>query len=294
LKSSPREPSDDGRPPEIEEIANRLWIHPASRALVTRLMSTPVTPNQISLISILAAAVACASFVWLPTIPGALLGLAWLFAWHVLDGADGDLARRTGRASASGELIDGVCDHVSQGLIYIALAAVLQRTVGFWAWPLALAAAASHTVQANAYESGRKTYRHWVYGAAWMRQRPDLSRSWAGLANRAYLGAANAFSPGEGEVETAMARAGALGETSFATARRIYRTAQAPLVKRSGLLGSTGRSLAVVASLVAGSPIWFFLYEIVVLDIALLVFVLWRRRANLEVARALSGLGAEL
>ncbi len=253
-----------------------------------------MTPNQISLISILAAALAGASFIWLPRVEGAFVGLAWLFVWHVLDGADGDLARRTGRASASGELVDGLCDHVSQILIYIALGIVLGRAIGGWAAAIAFAAALSHTVQANAYETGRKTYRHWVYGAAWMRQRPDFSRSWAGLANRAYLGAANAFSPGENEIEAAMARLGARGAATLDTARQLYRARQVALVKRSGLLGSTGRSFAVVASLLVGSPLWFFLYEIVVLNLALLVFVIWRGRANLAVARSLGGLGAEL
>ena len=260
---------------------------------MTRLIPTPVTPNQISLISVLAGAAAGASFVWLPRVPGALLGLACLFVWHVLDGADGDLARRTGRASASGELIDGLCDHASQILVYIALGLVLHRTLGSWAYAIAFAAALSHTIQANAYETGRKTYRHWVYGAPWMRQRPDFSRSWAGLANRAYLGAANAFSPGENQVEAAMAGA-ARDAATLGAARTLYRAKQVTLVKQSGLLGSTGRSLAVVASVLVGSPLWYFLYEIVVLNVALVVFVAWRRRANIEVVRALGGLGAEL
>jgi phosphatidylglycerophosphate synthase len=294
LKSSPIDPSANGRPPEIEELANQLWVHPTSRALVRLLIPTSVTPNQISLVSILAAAAAGASFIWLPRVAGALTGLVWLFVWHVLDGADGDLARRTGRASASGELIDGLCDHASQGLIYIALALVLQRSLGTWAWVVAIAAALSHAVQANGYESGRKTYRHWVHGAAWMRQRPDFSRSWAGLANRVYLGAADAFSPGEDLVENAMAKASARGETTSAEARRLYRVRHVVLVKWSGLLGSTSRSLAITGSLLVGSPLWFFLYEIIVLNIALMVFVLWRRRLNLQIGRLLGGLRAEL
>jgi phosphatidylglycerophosphate synthase len=261
---------------------------------VTRLIHTGVTPNQLSLVSIFAAAAAGASFLWLPRIPGALTGLGWLFVWHVLDGADGDLARRTGRASATGELIDGLCDHASQILIYIALGIVLGREIGAWAAAIAFAAALSHTIQANAYETGRKTYRHWVYGAAWMRQRPDFSRSWAGLANRAYLGASRAFSPREDDLEAEMARACARDAATLDAARQLYRTKQVALVKRSGLLGSTGRSFAMVASLLVGSPLWFFLYEIVVLNLALLVFVLWRHRANLEVTHSLSRLGAEL
>jgi hypothetical protein len=191
-------------------------------------------------------------------------------------------------------LIDGLCDHASQILIYIALGIVLGRAIGAWAAAIAFAAALSHTIQANAYETGRKTYRHWVYGAAWMRQRPDFSRSWAGFANRAYLGAARAFSPGEQGVEAAMARVGADDAATLDAARQLYRAKQVALVKRSGLLGSTGRSLAVFASLLVGSPLWFFLYELVVLNFALLVFVVWRRRANSDVVHSLGCLGAKL
>ena len=196
-----------GRPHEIEEIANRLWVHPASRRLVDVLVGTRVTPNQVSAASVVAAAAAAVSFARNPLGWGPIFGAAGLFVWHVLDGADGDLARRTGKASPLGELIDGVCDHVSQALIYVSLAIVLQRTLGGLAWILALGAAVSHTLQANCYEAGRKTYRHWVYGAPWMRQRPDVSRSWAGAANKLYLRAAAFFSPNEDSVETAMADA---------------------------------------------------------------------------------------
>ncbi len=269
-----------------------MWVHPVSRALVDRLVRTSVTPNQISVSSVFAAAAAGLSFVVLPPILGPVVGLAALFVWHVLDGADGDLARRTGRATAAGELIDGVCDHTSQVLIYISLGIVLQRALGAWAWPVTVTAGLSHAVQANAYEAGRKTYRHWVYGADWMRQRPDSSRSLTGLANWIYLGGASFFSPNEALVEAAMER----WSTPEAKdrARAIYRRMEVCGVKRSGLLGATGRSLAMAASLLAGSPLWFFLYEIVFLNAALLVLIEWRGRTNLKVSEALGSLGAEL
>ena len=294
MKSSPVVSDAGGRPPEIEEFANRLCIHPAAKFLVSLLVWTPATPNQVSIISVFAAAAAAASFAGLQRPWGALVGLAWLFVWHVLDGADGDLARRTGRASAVGELIDGVCDHTSQALIYVALAVVLHRSMGGWAGLLAFGAALSHTFQANAYEAGRKTYRHWVYGAAWMRQRPDVSRTLAGAANRLYLGAAALFSPNEAAVEAAMERAIARGPDAAAAARATYRTEMVGLVKRSGLLGATGRSLAAAVSLLAGSPLWFFLYEIVVLNAAMVVFVEGRRTLNLKVAADLGRLGPKL
>ena len=170
----PRDPAP-GRPAEIEEPTNLYLVHPLSRALVNRLIQTPVTPNQVSVASVAMAGAAAVCYAQLAWPSNAFAGLAFQFAWHVLDGADGDLARRTGRASTVGELVDGICDHASQGLIYIAFALILMHAqwpiaLGKWAWAVAAGGALSHFVQANAFETGRKGYRRWVYGATWIRQ----------------------------------------------------------------------------------------------------------------------------
>ena len=49
---------DAGRPVEIEEPSNRYFVHPLARWLVDRLLSTPVTPNQVSVASVFTAAAA--------------------------------------------------------------------------------------------------------------------------------------------------------------------------------------------------------------------------------------------
>ena len=158
-----------------------------------------MTPNQISSVSAFVAAAAAEREFHLAAPSFGRVSSGWRGPLHMAR------PRWSGRRPRPSHWVEPrhransstACATISvKGLIYIALAIVLQRTMGGWAYGAsALAAAASHTVQANAYESGRKTYRRWVYGAAWMRQRPDFSRSWAGLANRAYLGAANVFSP---------------------------------------------------------------------------------------------------
>lgn len=276
LKSSLVAEGAPGRPDEIEEPANRWLVHPVSRALVDQLVKTPITPNQVSAVSVAAAAAAALSFLMLPWPWNALAGLVWLFVWHVLDGADGALARRTGRASPLGELIDGVCDHVSQILIYAALAVVLSRTLGWAAYAIALAAGTSHAVQSNQYETSRKSYRHWVYGAAWMRQTAG-DRATANPLIRAYLALSVALSHGDAAIDAAMTRAVAMDAPA---ARALYRTRFAPLVKRSGALGATGRTMAVVVSLLLGSPLWYFLYEIVILNLVLGLMLAARRRAG--------------
>ncbi|HEY2179562.1 MAG TPA: CDP-alcohol phosphatidyltransferase family protein [Caulobacteraceae bacterium] len=272
-----------GRPREIEAPSNLWLIHPASRALVDVLVRTPVTPNQVSIVSVAAAGAAAGAYVLIPWPWGAFAGLAGQLAWHVLDGADGDLARRTGRASPLGELIDGLCDHVSQGLIYVAFALVLQRSLGAWAWGLGLGAAASHFLQANAYETGRKTYRRWVYGAPWMRQTGAGAGGLGGALGGAYVAISRVLSPGEERLEAAMA-----ATNDPPAARTAYREAFAPLVKASGLLGSNVRTFAAFASILAGSPLWLFLFELTALNLALVVLAALRWRLNRAVAGRLA------
>jgi phosphatidylglycerophosphate synthase len=288
MKSSASSPP--GRPEEIEGVTNRWLIHPVSRALVGLLVATPITPNMVSMASVFAAAGAAAAFVLAPWPWAAPAGLACQFAWHVLDGADGDLARRTGRASAIGELVDGICDHASWGLIYAALGWKLSLAMGPWAWALMTAAGVSHFVQANAYETARKTYRRWVYGAAWMAQ----DASWAKgpirrLLGGLYLAVSGVTSAGEDKVEAAMAPRLANQHQADA-GRSLYRKRLIPLVKAAGWMSANARSIAAALAILAGSPLWFFLYEITVLNVLLAAIAIWRVRRNAAVAAELAGL----
>jgi phosphatidylglycerophosphate synthase len=272
-----------GRPQEIEEVTNRRLIHPVSRRLVDLLMRTAATPNQVSVASVFMAAAGAFCYARLAWPWNAFAGLAFFFAWHVLDGADGDLARRTARASTSGELVDGICDHVSQALLYVAFAFVLQRSLGGWAWVIAVTAALCHFVQANAYETGRKTYRRWVYGATWMRQDPDsLARAGAmkSVLGALYLRVSNLSNPGEVRVEAAMGRRLADDGPAAGAASALYRDLYAPVVKASAVLSGNTRTIAAFLSMLAGSPLWFFLFEIGVLNAALVTLAVWRRRRD--------------
>ena len=284
---APSSQAAPGRPAEIEEGSNRFLIHPMSRALVNRLIATPVTPNQISVSSMVAAALGAAAYFALAWPWNAFLGLAWFILWHVLDGADGDLARRTGRASPQGELIDGICDHVSQVILYVTFGFILKRTLGWSAAWWAVGAGVAHFIQANAYETGRKTYRRWVYGAAWMRQTTGAEPATSGWAGRAYIAFSNLFSPGEAVREAAMEPVIAAGGAPAADARARYRASQAPLVKRSAILSSNTRTLAAFLSMLAGSPIWFFAFTLVVQTMAMVLMLIIRARNNRSLAAAL-------
>jgi phosphatidylglycerophosphate synthase len=275
-----------GRPSEIEGVTNVWLIHPISRRVVDVLARTAITPNQVSVASVFFAAAGAASFAALPWPISAFAGLVLLLAWHVLDGADGDLARRTGRASPIGELVDGVCDHASQACVYIGLGwIVAHNTSVSVAVELGLAAAASHFVQANGYETGRKTYRRWVYGAAWMRQtQSEGGNIFQRLLGGLYIGLSNLMAPGETALERALEPKLAEGGNVAAEIRANYRRANVFIVKRSGLLSSNSRTLAAFLAVLAQHPGWFFIYEITVLNGVLLAVLAARAIRNRALA----------
>ena len=276
-----------GRPGEIEGVTNIYLIHPLARAVVDVLAKTPVTPNQVSVASVFFAAAGAASFALLPWPLSAFAGLILLFFWHVLDGADGDLARRTGRASPIGELVDGICDHASQACVYIALGWMLVPTIGGGgAAGLAAIAALCHFIQANGYETGRKTYRRWVYGAAWMRQTQSTGGNiFQTVLGGLYIGLSHLMAPGETALEAALEPKIAAGGEAAATARADYRRAHLFVVKRSGLLSSNSRTIAAFLAVLAKMPAAFFIYEITVLNGVLVAVLLFRGARNQQLAR---------
>jgi len=288
---APPQGAAPGRPNEIEGVTNVWLIHPISRRVVDVLARTPITPNQVSVASVVFAAAGAASFAALPWPVSAFAGLVLLMAWHVLDGADGDLARRTGRASPIGELVDGVCDHASQACVYVGLGWISARTLGVsGAVELALAAAACHFVQANGYETGRKTYRRWVYGAAWMRQTQSQGGNiFQRLLGGLYIGLSNLMAPGETRLEQVLEPKLAQGGEAAADIRAAYRRAHVFIVKRSGLLSSNSRTLAAFLAVLVQRPSWFFVYEIIVLNGVLLAVLVARAVRNRALAAQYAG-----
>ncbi len=125
-------------------MSHDSWLHHIARATLVRpLMPTGVTPNQLTTVRLatgIAAAAAVGSGVDLWRDIG-----AGLFVLSVLlDRADGDLARLTGRTSPGGHKYDLVADAVSNALILFGLGVGLRESgLGLWAAPMgALAGAA--------------------------------------------------------------------------------------------------------------------------------------------------------
>ena len=287
-------PRPSGRPRELQDWLNRFIYHPLAARLARALRPSFVSPNAVSVAGGLLICAAAWAYTALAWPQGVLLGFLFHVSWHVVDGADGDLARLRGSSSPTGELVDGVCDYAGHIILYFALVFLLDDTLGGWAWALVAAAAASHIAQSNHAESQRRAYLWWVYGVPWLKHARAsgdavfqgqgwFSRSFGGMA-RYYLRLATVMTPHIATLDAAL-EAGAPADRP--RLRRLARRALEPSLRFQKLLGANPRTLILGASMAAGSPVWFFLAEAGLLNLLLIVSVAHHKAVGARLARAL-------
>ncbi|HUJ57839.1 MAG TPA: CDP-alcohol phosphatidyltransferase family protein [Kofleriaceae bacterium] len=95
------------------------WVaRPPAAIVVYVLRGTPITPNQVTFLSAVIAAGACAMFALLPGWPWLVAAAAVFELSFVLDCADGQLARVRKMASPLGHLLDFLMDELKAMLLF--------------------------------------------------------------------------------------------------------------------------------------------------------------------------------
>ena len=106
---------------DVEDPINLWFNRPLAYAFVALVFRTSITPNQVTLASILVGAVAAVCW-WLGGDAGMLWGGILLWASAILDGADGILARAKQNFSELGRALDGSADLIVAALMAAAAA----------------------------------------------------------------------------------------------------------------------------------------------------------------------------
>ncbi|WP_296678563.1 CDP-alcohol phosphatidyltransferase family protein [Novosphingobium sp.] len=269
------------RPRELQDALNFHLYHPLAWQLARLLARTPITPNMVSVCGAALVVLAAAAYAqpWYPL--GAMLGMALHMSWHVVDGADGDLARLTGRASPIGEMVDGLCDYLSHIVLYFVLGWILTHAGGWWGgwhgWALMVVAGIGHAVQSNHVEVQRRQYQSWVYGTPWLRsshagEGSATGQSWGGALVSGYLAVASGMTPHALRIDAAVEAARGDPARLRAIADAV-RAEAPPLLRLCKILGPNPRAVVLGLSMLAGSPLWYFLYQAVALNVLLAISV---------------------
>lgn len=285
------------RPRELEDPLNFYVYHPLAARLARALVPTGIAPNAVSVVSGLLVVLGALAYTRLGWPQSVALGFACHILWHIVDGADGDLARMTGRASATGELVDGVCDYAGNVIMYFLFAFLLDDVMGGWAWVLAVGAGASHIVQTNHSESQRRNYLWWAYGVPWLKtaegtdddlfERKSWFARYFGFWADGYLRLANAMNPGVSAIDAALARA-AGDAAEIERIRTLVRDSSPVSRTLEKALGGNPKTLIIAASMALGSPSYYFLTVLGALNLVLFASIHHHNRVNRRLAALIS------
>ncbi len=116
----------------------KTYVHYVGRWLIRPLVHTPVTPNHLTTLRLLTGIAAAASFAM-----GDYFWTVWggiLFAISaLLDRADGELAKLSGKSSVWGHWYDLYCDSVVNVVLFFGIGIGLtESALGHWAWKMGL------------------------------------------------------------------------------------------------------------------------------------------------------------
>ena len=131
-------PAQPGNKPVGDIPPPKTYVHCVGRWLILPLVNTPVTPNHLTTLRLLtgiAAAVAFAMGDYFWTVWGGVL-----FAVSaLLDRADGELAKLSGKSSNWGHWYDLYCDAVVNVVLFFGIGIGLtESALGHWAWKMGL------------------------------------------------------------------------------------------------------------------------------------------------------------
>jgi len=102
-------------------MSHHTWIHKIARLTVSKpLAATRVSPNQITMAR-LTLGLTAAGFLALGDETWRNIGAGVFVLAMVLDRADGDLARLTGRTSPDGHVFDLISDSICNAIIFVGL-----------------------------------------------------------------------------------------------------------------------------------------------------------------------------
>lgn len=259
-------PPDGSRDRRIEDPTNLWFIHPAGRALLPYAVAWRVSANAVSIAGLLIGIGAAVAYSQWTAPAYAALGLLLSVGWLIADGLDGMVARATNTASAVGRILDGLVDHGVFILIYLVLATSIGSLDG---WALAIVAGAAHAIQSSLYEGERARYHRRIRGGA----RPP-----AAVPSRLVF--VRLYDRVGGAPERRAAPFDALleGVADDHVLVSAYAARAAAPLRFMRLLSANTRVAGIFVASIAGSPAYFWWFEIVPLTLVLLAGLAWHRR----------------
>ncbi len=148
---------------EVEESFDLYFYRPLAFLLVKAIYSTNITPNQLTVISMIFGVLGgiCYSF---GTHKVFMFGAVLYLLYNVVDCSDGQLARLKKNGTTIGRILDGVADYVVSVALYfgIGFSYANNSSNPFLIWLLTAAAGISNAIQSGLLDYYRTRYLDYV------------------------------------------------------------------------------------------------------------------------------------
>ena len=279
---------------EVEGVLDLYFYRPVGFRLAQFFAKVEMKPAGVTLLAGVFGVIAGHLFYYRDLRTNAV-GMALLVCANALDNADGQLARLIHRESRKGRIIDSVADHLVSVSIYVHLTLrYLVEGTSPAVCLLALGAGISHALQGAAADYYRTTYLYFATNRSPMRlDSSSTLRSnfrelswrrepWHKFLTALYLNFTRQqemFSP---HLKRLRDTVGQLFHSEIPNwLRTRYRNLAGPMFKWWGLLMTNTRMLVLFALLFIGQPIWYFWFELTLLNL-LLVYLILRQENMAE------------
>ncbi len=241
-----------------------------------------MTPAQVTILGA-ALGIAAGHLYYYRDLRWNLLGMLLHILCNAFDNADGQLARLTKRGSRAGRALDGLADNLVFVSVYVHLCLRYTSEGGSpLVWLLALAAGASHSMQSAAGDYLRNAYLYFAEGKG--RAELDASAAlqaefdrlrWSAQPVKKFL--LRLYLNYTRQQEWLVPCLGQLKQLAVppndARIAEAYRSASRPLIKWTNLLATNPRMLLLFALLFLGQPVWYFVIELTLFNVVLLLLL---------------------
>ena len=152
---------------DVEELLDIFFYRPMSFLFVKLIYSTNITPNQISIVSMLFGILTGVMFGF-GTYQFFIFGAVALLISNVLDCADGQLPRLKKNGTGIGRIIDGFIDYITGLSIYVGIGIGLSIATGnyIYVWGITAIGGFSRVLQNMMFDNYRNMYLANVYDKA--------------------------------------------------------------------------------------------------------------------------------
>lgn len=270
---------------EVEGALDLLFYRKLGLRLARFFAACRLTPDHVTMLGTLCG-IAAGHLYFYRSLGVNCAGMLLQVTANLLDNVDGQLARLTNRQSETGKVIDGIGDYLVFLSVYLHLCLRQMATGGSgWVWLLATIAALCHVIQSAAAEFSRDAYVRFAKARGGQLQSSRSIRERARALRNLLLHLHANYAQTQERALPALARLRDAIATNFAAGipdwfAQEYQSAHEGVPRRSRLLGTSTRMLALFIALFLRYPLGYFIFEITIMNAIFAWLVFREQRAS--------------